>query len=117
MRYMTTNQRQNGHITDGALIDDINRHLLAELQDDARLSIAELGRRVGLSSPAVADRIQRLEQFGVIRGYHADIDPRALGLVLGAIVRVRPAPTGRRGARARRRRPDRRAGALRANDG
>ena len=89
---MTTNQRQNGHITDGALIDDINRHLLAELQDDARVSIAELGRRVGLSSPAVADRIQRLEQFGVIRGYHADIDPRALGLVLGAIVRVRPAP-------------------------
>ena len=92
MRLMTTNHRQNGHLTDGALIDHTNRRLLAELQDDARLSIAELGRRVGLSSPAVAERIQRLEQLGVIRGYHADIDPRALGLALGAVVRIRPAP-------------------------
>jgi Lrp/AsnC family leucine-responsive transcriptional regulator len=89
---MATNHRQNGHLTDGALIDHTNRRLLAELQDDARLSIAELGRRVGLSSPAVAERIQRLEQSGVIRGYHADIDPRALGLALGAVVRIRPAP-------------------------
>ena len=92
MRSMTTNQRQNGRIADGALIDDTNRRLLAELQDDARLSLAELGRRVGLSSPAVAERLQRLERDGVIRGYHADIDPRALGLALGAIVRIRPAP-------------------------
>jgi Lrp/AsnC family leucine-responsive transcriptional regulator len=89
---MAANQRQNGHLTDGAPIDDTNRRLLAELQDDARLSIAELGRRVGLSSPAVGERIQRLEQLGVIRGYHADIDPRALGLALGAVVRIRPAP-------------------------
>ena len=92
MRTMTTNQRQNGHITDGALIDDTNHRLLAELQENARLSLAELGRRVGLSSPAVAERLQRLERDGVIRGYHADIDPRALGLALGAIVRIRPAP-------------------------
>jgi Lrp/AsnC family transcriptional regulator, leucine-responsive regulatory protein len=92
MQSMATNQRQNGYLTDGALIDDTNRRLLAQLQDDARLSIAELGRRVGLSSPAVAQRIQRLEQLGVIRGYHAEIDPRALGLALGAIVRIRPAP-------------------------
>jgi Lrp/AsnC family transcriptional regulator, leucine-responsive regulatory protein len=92
MGLMTTNQKQNGHFTADALIDDTNRRLMAELQDDARLSIAELGRRVGLSSPAVAERIQRLEQSGVIRGYHADIDPRALGLALGAIVRIRPAP-------------------------
>jgi Lrp/AsnC family leucine-responsive transcriptional regulator len=89
---MTTNQRQNGRYTDAGLVDETNRRLLAELQADARLSLAELGRRVGLSSPAVAERLQRLEQSGVIRGYHADIDPGALGLTLGAIIRIRPAP-------------------------
>ena len=73
-------------------IDPTNRRLLDELQADARLSNAELGRRVGLSSPAVAERIRRLEQDGVIRGYRAEIDPRALGLGLSVLVRVRPAP-------------------------
>src|SRR6185437_12399510 len=52
-----------------------NLRLLAELQADARLSLAELGRRVGLSSPAVAERLARLEQEGVIKGYHAELDP------------------------------------------
>src|ERR671914_930500 len=75
-----------------SLLDDTNRLLIAELQRDARLSIAELGRRVGLSSPAVAERLQRLEQSGTIKGYHARVDPRALGLPLGAIIRVRPSP-------------------------
>ncbi len=89
---MPVNQRQNGLVTDEDQIDDINRRLLAELQDDARLTIAELGRRVALSAPAVAERIQRLEQRGVIRGYRAEIDPRALGLALTAVIRVRPAP-------------------------
>jgi Lrp/AsnC family leucine-responsive transcriptional regulator len=89
---MPTNQRQNGQIADGGFLDQTNLRLLSELQDDARVSLAELGRRVGLSSPAVAERLQRLEQLGAIRGYHADIDPRALGLSLGAIVRIRPAP-------------------------
>jgi Lrp/AsnC family transcriptional regulator, leucine-responsive regulatory protein len=89
---MTVNQRQNGLGAEEDQIDDINRRLLAELQEDARLTIAELGRRVALSAPAVAERIQRLEQRGVIRGYRAEIDPRALGLALTAIIRVRPAP-------------------------
>jgi len=66
--------------------------LLEELQRDARLSLAELGRRVGLSSPAVAERLQRLEAAGVIRGYHADVDPRALGYSLTVVIRIRPAP-------------------------
>ena len=57
-----------------------------------RSLLAELGRRVGLSPPAVADRLRRLEGSGAITGYHADVDPRALGYTLGAIVRVRPAP-------------------------
>jgi Lrp/AsnC family leucine-responsive transcriptional regulator len=86
------NQRQNGRIAAKALeLDETNLRLLAELQDDARLSLAELGRRVGLSSPAVAERLQRLESTGVIRGYHAELDPRALGLSLSAVIRVRPA--------------------------
>ena len=66
--------------------------MLAELQSDGRLTVAELGRRVGLSSPAVAERLSRLERDGVISGYRAEVDPRALGLSLTAVVRVRPAP-------------------------
>jgi Lrp/AsnC family transcriptional regulator, leucine-responsive regulatory protein len=82
---MAVNQRQNG-------LDDANLKLLAELQEDARLSFAELGRRVGLSSPAVAERLARLEEDGVITGYRAEVDPRALGLELGVVIRIRPAP-------------------------
>jgi Lrp/AsnC family leucine-responsive transcriptional regulator len=66
--------------------------LLGELQEDARLSLAELGRRVGLSSPAVADRLERLEEAGVITGYRAEVDPRALGYELAVVLRIRPAP-------------------------
>src|SRR3954465_9503315 len=89
---MPANRRQNGRNAEGALLDATNLRLLAELQADARLSLAELGRRVGLSSPAVAERLGRLERDGVIRGYHADVDPRALGYALSAVIRVRPAP-------------------------
>jgi Lrp/AsnC family transcriptional regulator, leucine-responsive regulatory protein len=89
---MATEQRQNGNSAEEVDIDQINERLLGELQHDARLSVAELGRRVGLSSPAVAERIQRLEAAGVIRGYHADVDPRALGYSLTAVIRIRPAP-------------------------
>ena len=88
---MPLNQMLNGDRT-YELIDDVNRALLAELQADARLSLAELGRRVGLSSPAVADRLRRLEDEGVITGYHATVDPRALGFSLTAVIRIRPAP-------------------------
>jgi Lrp/AsnC family leucine-responsive transcriptional regulator len=89
---MDTETRRNGTLTDGGLLDDTGRRLLGELQRDARVSLAELGRRVGLSSPAVAERIKRLEGAGVIRGYHADIDPRMLGYTLGVAIRIRPAP-------------------------
>jgi len=88
---MPTKPRQNGLGADAAL-DDTNLALIAELQTDARLSLAELGRRVGLSAPAVADRLARLEGSGVIRGYRADVDPGALGLPLSVIIRMRPAP-------------------------
>ena len=73
-------------------LDATNVRLLVELQSDARLSMAELGRRVGLSAPAVAERVQRLEQDGVIAGYRTELSPRALGYSLSAILRVRPAP-------------------------
>ena len=89
---MPSNQRETRRKADGAPLDGPNRGLLEELQEDARLTLAELGRRVGLSSPAVAERLQRLEREGVIRGYRAEVDPRALGFALTAIVRIRPAP-------------------------
>ena len=73
-------------------LDPTNCLLIAELQRNARLSLAELGRRVGLSPPAVAERLQRLEQNGTITGYHAEVDPRAVGLALSAIIRIRPSP-------------------------
>jgi Lrp/AsnC family transcriptional regulator, leucine-responsive regulatory protein len=88
---MPTKTRQNGDFAEAAL-DDTGCRLIAELQADARLSLAELGRRVGLSSPAVAERLSRLETAGVIRGYRAEIDPRALGYALSVVIRIRPAP-------------------------
>jgi Lrp/AsnC family transcriptional regulator, leucine-responsive regulatory protein len=89
---MAANPRQNTPNAVGASLDATNRKLLAELQDDARLSLAELGRRVGLSSPAVAERLQRLERNETITGYHATVDPRALGYALTVMIRMRPAP-------------------------
>jgi Lrp/AsnC family leucine-responsive transcriptional regulator len=73
-------------------LDTTNLRLLDELQQDARLSLTELGRRIGLSPPAVTERVQRLEQEQVILGYHARLNPRKLGLTLSAVIRVRPAP-------------------------
>src|SRR5256885_17185608 len=86
------NKRQKRPSAENDVLDGTNRRLLAELQADGRLSLAELGRRVGLSSPAVADRLARLERESVITGYRADIDPRALGYPLSAVIRIRPAP-------------------------
>jgi Lrp/AsnC family leucine-responsive transcriptional regulator len=71
-------------------LDETNRRIIEELQAEARLSMAELGRRVSLSPPAVAERVQRLERAGVISGYHASVDPKAIGYPLAAVVRVRP---------------------------
>jgi Lrp/AsnC family leucine-responsive transcriptional regulator len=72
-------------------LDAVDRRILEELQRSARLSMAELGRRVSLSPPAVAERVQRLERDGVITGYHAQVDPRAIGYPVAAVVRVAPA--------------------------
>jgi Lrp/AsnC family transcriptional regulator, leucine-responsive regulatory protein len=74
------------------LLDPVNLRILDELVSDGRIAMAELGRRVGLSAPAVAERVQRLERAGIIAGYRAELDPRALGFSVSAVVRIRPAP-------------------------
>jgi Lrp/AsnC family leucine-responsive transcriptional regulator len=71
-------------------LDQIDRKILGELMIDGRVPLAALGRRVNLSSPAVAERVRRLEESGVITGYRAEVDPKALGYELTAIVRVKP---------------------------
>src|SRR6266550_4206879 len=71
------------------LLDKLDRLIIEELHGDARMRVAELGRRVGLSSPAVADRLRRLEETGVL-SFRADVDPRGLGYTISAIVRVSP---------------------------
>jgi Lrp/AsnC family leucine-responsive transcriptional regulator len=69
-------------------IDDIDRKVLTELQEDARLSYAELGRRVGLTTPAVIERVRKLEDAKIITGYRAEIDPAKVGLPIIAFVRM-----------------------------
>jgi Lrp/AsnC family transcriptional regulator, leucine-responsive regulatory protein len=72
-------------------LDATDRRIVDELVSDGRLTLAELGRRVSLSPPAVSERVQRLERGGVITGYRAEINPRLIGYPLTAIVRVKPA--------------------------
>jgi Lrp/AsnC family leucine-responsive transcriptional regulator len=72
------------------LLDEVNRRLLHELHANPRISMSALARRVAMSSPAVTERVQRLERAGVITGYRMDVDPAALGLPVAAFVRVRP---------------------------
>jgi Lrp/AsnC family leucine-responsive transcriptional regulator len=69
-------------------LDRIAWRIIEELQQDARLSWAELGRRVGLTTPAVAERVYRLEKLGVIRGFHADINLERLGMPILIFVRI-----------------------------
>lgn len=73
-------------------LDEVNLRLLRELQQDPRLTMVELGRRIGMSSPAVTERVRRMEEAGIILGYRIEINPAALGLPISAYVRVRPNP-------------------------
>jgi Lrp/AsnC family leucine-responsive transcriptional regulator len=70
------------------LLDQIGWRLLAELQVNGRLSYAELGRRVGLTTPAVVERVKRMEDAGIITAYHADIDPVKVGMPITAFIRM-----------------------------
>lgn len=69
-------------------LDDINIELLDLLQEDCRMSYRELGERVGLSAPAVTERIRRLEEMGIIKGYRVDVDYEALGFPLLCVIRL-----------------------------
>lgn len=70
------------------LLDSLGWKLLTELQKDARVSFAALGRRVGLLTPAVAQRVQRMEDEGIIRAYRAEINPSSVGLPITAFIRM-----------------------------
>lgn len=72
--------------------DATDAAILRALAADGRVTMADLGRAVGLSAPSVTERVRRLEEAGIIRGYTARIDPAALGLTLAAYIRVRPLP-------------------------
>ena len=65
-----------------ANLDHIDRHLLAELQDEGRVTNVELAARVGLTAPPCLRRVRALEDMGIIRGYHADLDPAKLGFAI-----------------------------------
>ena len=81
------------HLPSGSdVLDETNRRLLDILVADPELSTAGLARRLGMSAPAVRDRLARLRDAGVIRGLRLDIDPAAIGLPVAAWVRVRPGP-------------------------
>jgi Lrp/AsnC family leucine-responsive transcriptional regulator len=87
-------RRSNQTVSDPALeskveLDSKDWQLLEALQLDARLGYAELGRKVRLSAPAVAERVKRLEEAGVISGYRATINPKRLGYEINAMIRLR----------------------------
>jgi Lrp/AsnC family transcriptional regulator, leucine-responsive regulatory protein len=75
-------------IESAGVLDQIGYKMLSIVHDDARISYAELGRRVGLSPAAAAERLRRMEEAGIIKGYRADIDREALGFPVLAIVRM-----------------------------
>ncbi|HWT66098.1 MAG TPA: Lrp/AsnC family transcriptional regulator [Terracidiphilus sp.] len=71
-----------------SLMDQYGRMILAELQANARISTAELGRRIGLSPTATAERLRQMEEIGIVSGYTVDIDREALGLEVLAFIRM-----------------------------
>jgi len=74
------------------VIDDIDRRIIDALSGDARLSIKDLAQRVALSSPSVSERLKRLEERGVIKGFTLELDSKAIGYPLQAMVRIKPLP-------------------------
>lgn len=83
---------QDGFTVKHELLDEVNTRLLTELHADPRVSMSELGRRVGMSAPAVTERMQRMQRAGIITGFRMDVDPAALGRPVTAFARIRPSP-------------------------
>jgi len=79
LRCLYNNRKVTGGHMAGPRLDPIDRKILAELQADGRMTNVELARRVGISAPPCLRRVRTLEEQGFIRGYHADVDARALG--------------------------------------
>jgi Lrp/AsnC family leucine-responsive transcriptional regulator len=73
---------------DSSVLDETGWQILEQLQEDGRMSFAELGRRVGLTLPAVAERVRKLEDAGVITGFRAEINPAKIGLPIAAFIRI-----------------------------
>lgn len=73
---------------DTSALDEIGWQILEELQQNGRISFAELGRRVGLTLPAVAERVRKMEDAGIITGFHAEVDPARIGLPIAAFIRI-----------------------------
>ncbi|MDE3201766.1 MAG: Lrp/AsnC family transcriptional regulator [Acidobacteriota bacterium] len=71
-----------------SLLDNYGRKILKELQENARVSVAELGRRIGLSPTATAERLRQMEEVNIVRGYSVDVDMEALGLEVMAFIRM-----------------------------
>jgi Lrp/AsnC family leucine-responsive transcriptional regulator len=90
---MGANQREEQLFTykpTAGALDEVNLRILEELRVNPRQTMAQLSRRIGMSPPAVTERVRRLEEAGIIAGYRLDIDPAALGLPIAAYIRVRP---------------------------
>ena len=78
--------------TTSPILDEVNLRLLAHLHTNPRMPMTELARRVKMSAPSVTERVQRLEEGGIIAGYRLEVSPKALGLPVTAYVRIRPSP-------------------------
>lgn len=78
--------------TEKSSLDAIDVQIVSALDSDARLSMSKLAGIVGMSAPSVAERVRRLETSGIIRGFNLDLDPRAIGYQVRAMVRIRPLP-------------------------
>ncbi|MGY4493346.1 Lrp/AsnC family transcriptional regulator [gamma proteobacterium L18] len=74
------------------MTDDIDQRLISALMEDSRRSLKALAQLTGLSAPSVAERLRKLEERGVLKGYTVEVDPKAFGYQLQAIVRIRPLP-------------------------
>jgi len=82
----------NNHTKKSTALDRIDTQILVALDREARIAITDLAKEVNLSPPSVADRIRRLEDNGIIRGFSLELDERALGYQIAALVRIRPLP-------------------------
>jgi Lrp/AsnC family transcriptional regulator, leucine-responsive regulatory protein len=73
-------------------IDPVDSRIIEALVQNARIAVSDLAKEIGMSAPSITERIRRLEAAGIVQGYTVEIDPKALGFTLAAIVRIKPRP-------------------------